>query len=133
MGRTKGKYCRSCRDETKRQAHDRRVEAFGITGEQYWKLYEAQGGRCAIYGCKANGRTKFLSVEHDHKCTRGHDPHKKCCIYCVRGLTCSMHNGWLGKAADDPLVFISLYNYLTDPPARKVLLPHVDGDASRGT
>jgi hypothetical protein len=44
-----------------------------------------------------------------------------------------MHNGWLGKAADDPLVFISLYNYLISPPARKVLLPDVDSDANWGT
>lgn len=114
------KYCAACRTDQKRRAHDGRVESVDFTGSDYWRLYEAQDGHCAIKGCRANGRTRFLSVEHDHKCTRGHDP-KVWCRYCVRGLTCGMHNGWLGKAADDPEVFDSLADYLRNPPARKVL------------
>ncbi|MGH7239573.1 MAG: endonuclease domain-containing protein [Candidatus Saccharimonadales bacterium] len=120
MGRTKGKYCVECRTANKRRAHALRIAKFGLPDEDYWRLYEAQGGTCAIRNCKANGRTRFLSVDHDHKCTRGHDPIKNCCRYCVRGLTCSMHNGWLGKAGDDPLVFLSLYDYLIDPPAQRL-------------
>jgi len=92
----------------------------GFTGEHYWKLYEAQGGTCAVLNCRANGRTKFLAVEHDHKCDRGH-PEKEWCLYCVRGLCCSRHNTWFGNAGDDPQVFLSIYHYLLNPPAQLIL------------
>lgn len=118
------KYCGRCepivKRETKLRAHDRRIEKNGFTAEDYWLLFQAQGERCAIAGCKATGRTKFLAVEHDHKCTRGHDP-KEWCRHCVRGLVCSMHNGWMGRANDSPEVFDSLAEYLRNPPAKKVL------------
>jgi Recombination endonuclease VII len=118
------KYCFSCevavKKDQKKSRHDKRVTMNGFTGEDYWALYEAQNKHCAVYKCRANGRTKFLAVEHDHKCNQGHDP-KQWCRSCVRGLTCSMHNGWLGKAGDDPLVFLSLFDYLVKPPAREIL------------
>src|ERR1700748_3253680 len=109
------KYCGRCepivKREQKQRAHDRRVTRNGFTGEDYWRLFEAQGGRCAIKNCRANGRTKVLAVDHDHKCPLGHDP-KDWCRYCVRGLVCSRHNSWLGQSGDDPEVFESLANYL---------------------
>ena len=118
------KYCFLCEKAVKRdqsdRAHAKRITMNGFTAEDYWRLYEAQNKHCAIYKCRANGRTKRLSVEHDHKCDQGH-PAKQWCRQCVRGLTCGMHNGWLGKAADDPLVFLSLYDYLISPPAREIL------------
>jgi hypothetical protein len=116
--------CYLCEVAAKRDqrqaAHDRRITMNGFTAADYWRLYAAQESHCAVYGCRANGQTKFLAVEHDHKCVRGHDP-KEWCRYCVRGLACSMHNGWLGKAHDDPRVFDSLGEYLRNPPAGKVL------------
>jgi Recombination endonuclease VII len=126
------KYCPSCRQENKSKAHDKRIERFGLPAELYWRLYAAQNGRCAIFACKATGKTKFLSVEHAHNCDRGHDPVKECCEYCVRGLTCAMHNGWLGKAGDDPQVFISLAAYLTNPPAQKILRKLRNESLSKG-
>jgi hypothetical protein len=107
--------------EQKQRAHDWRVESEDFTAADYWQLYNEQGGRCAILACRATGKTKHLSVEHDHGCTRGHDP-KKWCRDCVRGLTCGPHNEWIGRAGDDPAVFDSIANYLRDPPARKTLM-----------
>lgn len=116
--------CFACEVAAKREsrikAHDRRVSVNGFTAEDYWAMYEAQGGRCAIYGCKCNGRTKFLAIDHDHHMGCGHDP-KTWCRSCVRGLVCSAHNSWLGRANDDPRVFDSLADYLRDWPAKKVL------------
>ncbi|WP_237113499.1 endonuclease domain-containing protein, partial [Mycobacteroides abscessus] len=39
------------------------MKNFGLTPEDYWKLYEYQNGRC--YLCqRASGRTKRLAVDH---------------------------------------------------------------------
>jgi hypothetical protein len=67
-----------------------------------------------VRGCKARGVSRALAVEHDHK--KGLHNRKA-----VRGLMCKTHNKWIGMAGDDPDVFLSLYEYLTDPPAQKVL------------
>jgi Recombination endonuclease VII len=109
------------RREQKQKAHDRNIESGDFTAADYWELYEKQGGRCAISECRAKGKSKFLAVEHDHKCTMGHDPRDWCRV-CVRGLTCSMHNEWIGRAGDNPDVFRSLAMYLFDPPAREILM-----------
>src|ERR1700747_63756 len=118
------KYCGRCepvvKRETKQKAHDRRVTRNGFTGEDYWRLFEAQGCKCAIKNCRCNGRTKFLSVDHDHKCDKGHDP-KDWCRSCVRRLVCSRHNSWLGQSGDDATGFYSLADYLRNPPARRIL------------
>ena len=113
------KYCRLCEArvhrEQKKSAHDRRVEKlYGLRPGEYQKLYEAQGGKCAVPGCRARGITKALAVEHDHKL--GLHNRKA-----VRGLMCSMHNEWLGLAADNPDVFAFLFNYLKHPPAQEIL------------
>lgn len=48
------------------RAHGLRVEkVYGITEEDYWTLYEAQGGKC--YVCqRSTGKAKRLAVDHDH-------------------------------------------------------------------
>lgn len=112
------KYCYRCERAVKREqrlaAHDRRVEKqYGLLPGEYRKLYDAQGGKCAIRGCRATGKTKALAVEHDHSLGFTREA--------VRGLTCGMHNGWIGLAGDNPEVFDSMANYLRNPPARKVL------------
>ena len=109
------------RREQKKNTHDRNIESEDFTASDYWELYEAQGGRCAIYTCRAKGKSRFLAVEHDHKCEMGHDP-KRWCRVCVRGLTCSMHNEWIGRTGDSPEIFDSLANYLRNPPAREILM-----------
>lgn len=65
---------------------------YGLTPAQYVALLEYQNYLCAV--CRiANGKTKALAVDHDHKLAKqhGHDV-KKACIDCVRGLLCSTCN-----------------------------------------
>jgi hypothetical protein len=120
------------RREQKQRGHDRRIESEDFTAADYRLLYETQGGRCAIKGCRATGKTKHLAVEHDHSCDRGHDP-KKWCRACVRGLTCGMHNEWIGRTGDNPEIFDALAAYLRDPPARKLLMDNVITGTERDT
>jgi Recombination endonuclease VII len=82
---------------------------YGLTPDDYWALYEAQGRKCAIARCHATGKTRRLSVEHDH--SSGY----------IRGLACSTHNSWFGRAGDDPAVFESAASYLRTPPAFAVI------------
>lgn len=88
-------------------------KTYNITPEQYWALYEAQGGLCAL--CRrASGKTKKLAVDHDHACCPG----PTSCGRCVRGLLCSADNKILGHARDERLFFMRAWLYLTDPPWR---------------
>lgn len=109
------------RREQKQSAHDRNIESEDFTAADYWQLFEMQGGHCAIGLCRAQGKSKHLAVEHDHSCEMGHDPRRWCRV-CVRGLTCSQHNEWIGRSGDNPDVFDSISSYLREPPAREVLM-----------
>lgn len=108
------------RAEKKRRSaasHARRVgDVYGLLPGDYDALLAAQGGTCAIYGCRAAGGTRRLAVEHDHK-LEGRES--------VRGLMCADHNTWIGRAGDDPKVFDALATYLRFPPARRVLTTEV--------
>jgi hypothetical protein len=87
-----------------------------MTEEMYQALYVAQGGRCAI--CKwATGKTRRLSVDHDHACCPG----KTSCGKCVRGLLCRPCNTLLGRARDAIEFFQNAIEYLTNPPAQRIL------------
>ncbi|MFD9893342.1 endonuclease VII domain-containing protein [Amycolatopsis sp. NPDC059027] len=91
---------------------------YSITEAQYQALYEAQGGVCALCRrAKGTGR-KRLAVDHDHKCCPG----PVSCGECVRGLLCtSCNKGVLGHARDEVEFFERGIEYLTNPPARRVL------------
>lgn len=94
------------RKEAKHAASVKRT--YGLKDGDYGKLYEAQGGVCAI--CKrANGSTRKLSVDHDHDTGE------------VRGLLCRPCNDMLGHARDDWRMFARATRYLVCPPARGVL------------
>lgn len=92
---------------------------FRITADEYWAIYEFQGGRCAL--CRlATGKARRLAVDHDHALAREHDhPVDQGCRLCIRGLLCKRCNRF-----GVPLVFeviLRALEYLADPPARKVL------------
>lgn len=93
--------------------------SYGIDAATYALLYEAQGGRCAVYRCRATGKAKALAVDHDHSCQQSHGGIVRNC--CLRGLLCGVHNQDIGRSGDDPEVFDSIAAYLRQPPARKVL------------
>ncbi|QFG04637.1 endonuclease VII [Mycobacterium phage Keziacharles14] len=85
------------------------LATYGITADEYWEIYEFQGGRCYICQ-RANGKVKRLSVDHDHK------------TGVVRGLLCTMCNKYtLGWARDCIEFFKRAIAYLTNPPAVQVL------------
>lgn len=102
------KYCGRCaikvRQNRSRGAHARAIQArYGLSPEDYDRLYAVQGGRCYI--CRrATGRTRRLSVDHDHITGR------------VRGLLCRPCNTLLGHARDDAEFFIRAIEYLKNPP-----------------
>lgn len=112
-------HTRAAKKRAKATAHARTVEAtYGISGEQYWALYEAQGGKCAI--CQvATGKSKRLAVDHDHRCTADHPPDRGC-PQCIRGLLCSPCNVIIGRLGQDALV--RALGYLLDPPALRLVL-----------
>jgi hypothetical protein len=70
----------------------------------------SQGGRCAI--CGKVPRSRRLAVDHDHKTGE------------VRGLLCASGdfgcNKGLGYFNDDPELLRRAYEYLVDPPFRKL-------------
>ncbi|MFE9660328.1 endonuclease domain-containing protein [Streptomyces sp. NPDC005955] len=109
---SRGKTCSSCRKATRRQtSRSARLRAtYGLTAEDYRRLYEAQGGKCAI--CLET-RKANLAVDHCHKTNA------------VRGLLCARCNGALlaRGARDRPDVLRRAADYLEDYPAWKVLGP----------
>lgn len=105
--------------ERKLKAHAAAVRrTYGITGAEYWALYEFQGGLCAIC-LRSRGASKRLSVDHDHSCRMGHDP-KKGCPECVRGLLCGHCNPFLGWIRDDQSIGGRIGEYLSDPPYQRM-------------
>lgn len=90
----------------KSAAHETRVQTvYGLAPGEYKKLYDFQGGRCAICA-RANGATRRLSVDHDHK------------TGLARGLTCRPCNDLLGHLRDDIEAARRLVRYLGVSPAR---------------
>lgn len=116
-----GPRCATHKREQKKSASDVRWEAhilrtYKMTPEMYWALYEAQGGACACC-TRATGKTRRLSVDHDHACCPG----KLSCGLCVRGLLCRPCNTLLGRARDAVEFFQRCIEYLTNPPAQHIL------------
>ena len=101
-------------------AHGKRTEStYEITAEEYWGIYEFQGGRCAL--CRlATGKARRLAVDHDHELAKLHDhPVEQGCRLCVRGLLCKRCNRF-----GVPLIFDVIQRaivYLVNPPARQYL------------
>jgi len=103
------KHCGKCAPAVRRERSDRahraRVAAiYGIQPEDYDRMYEVQGGTCAICQ-RAKGVTKRLAVDHDHKTDL------------VRGLLCGLCNKFLGHGRDEPEFFERAAEYLRNPPA----------------
>ncbi|AIY32481.1 endonuclease VII [Mycobacterium phage MiaZeal] len=101
------------RDMTREQRWER---VYSISADQYWAIYEAQNGCCAICQ-KSKGLSKKLSVDHDHSCCSG----PTSCGNCVRSLLCTMCNRFLGHIGDSVEAAQRMVDYLVDPPGRRVL------------
>lgn len=104
------------RARRKQRADGRHASAlrlqFGIEPEDYARLLQHQGNRCAI--CRrATGATKRLAVDHDHSCCPG----PTSCGKCVRGILCGPCNSMLAHARDDAELFRRAIRYLNEWPA----------------
>lgn len=97
---------RAKRFDRRNYSHARHIgETYGITTEEYWFIYEYQGGTCAICQ-RATGARKKLSVDHSHVTGM------------VRGLLCQKCNrDVLGHLRDDPAALERAVEYLMSPPA----------------
>lgn len=103
------------RNATRRKSHRSYVEqTYGLGAGEYDRLYEYQGGKCAI--CRrATGKTKNLSVDHNHRhCDQCAG--KNSCGQGVRGLLCLRCNTLLGHLRDDLDAAQRIYEYLSKPP-----------------
>ena len=82
---------------------------YGITADEYWEIYEAQGGRCYI--CRrGTGARKRLSVDHCHE------------TGVIRGLLDTPCNrNVLGYLRDEIEALERAIAYLKNPPAVAVL------------
>lgn len=89
-------------------AERRNQNVYGLAKGEYARLYEFQGGRCAI--CRrATGKSKRLAVDHDHKTGE------------VRGLCCSICNRViLGHSRDDVRFFLRCLAYLRRSPYKRM-------------
>lgn len=87
-------------------AYDRK-KRYGLDGEQWLALFDAQGNACAIC-CVAEPGGKGWATDHDHDCCPG----SSCCGKCVRQILCSKCNMALGLMRDDPAVLMSAIEYL---------------------
>lgn len=104
------RYCGNCTRKRDKASRDAQWAAYifrtyGITKAEYDELYEFQGGCCALC-TRATGKTKRLSVDHDHVTGE------------VRGLLCGTCNKILGHARDDAAFFARGLGYLQTPPWR---------------
>lgn len=77
-------------------------DLYGITIEDYERMFTEQAGRCAICGTHDFGakHAKHFPVDHCHTTGR------------VRGLLCHSCNLGLGQFKDDPARLVSAIEYL---------------------
>lgn len=73
---------------------------YGITLEDYWRIFEIQLGTCAICNTSEQNGKGMFHVDHCHKSGE------------VRGLLCAKCNLLLGHAADDTRILESAIRYL---------------------
>lgn len=74
---------------------------YGITLEEYNRMFDSQEGKCAICGSEEPGRNNTnFAVDHDHETEE------------VRGLLCHRCNMGLGYFMDDPELLLKAAKYL---------------------
>lgn len=83
------------------------LRRYGLTEEDWWALWSAQDGKCAI--CRRSFTAKRVPhIDHDHLTGE------------VRGLLCGPDNQELGRRHDDKDWFWGAWTYLETPPATEI-------------
>lgn len=79
------------RKHSQTRGRERRIEAYGITADEYAAQLAKQGGRCAICQRKP---TRTPHIDHDHACCPGvgNRSYGRSCGKCVRGILCASCN-----------------------------------------
>ncbi len=105
-GQTKG-WAWTCRECARLdQQRLRFAREYGITVDEYDRMWSQQAGLCAI--CKKpeaqqrKGKLKSLAVDHSHKTGK------------VRSLLCASCNVAIGYLKDDPTLARKVASYLED-------------------
>jgi len=75
---------------------------YGLTQEEYWRLFEQQGGLCVICQKPKRDKDRYFCIDHEH----GSVPVK------IRGLLCTPCNTALGQVRDDIEVLRAMIEYL---------------------
>lgn len=106
-GGRKQSYCKSCGDDLRwaRNLKNR----FGITPEDYDRMYNAQSGRCGICGTHQCETGRRFAVDHCHH------------TGIVRGLLCFACNVGIGKLNDDPELLRRGMEWVQRPASSGVL------------
>lgn len=74
---------------------------YGITPDDYDRMFKIQNGRCAICGStRGNKRTGYLFVDHNHQTGE------------IRALLCGLCNTGLGNFRDNPDLLRAALRYL---------------------
>lgn len=105
-GECKNSFSRSRRlnlSPRERKSEDLRY-SYGITIEEYDKLYDKQQGKCSICSTSESKtkNSKFLFVDHDHRTGR------------IRSLLCHKCNSALGGFNDDIDLLVLAIFYLIE-------------------
>jgi hypothetical protein len=87
---------------------------YGLTTEDYDKLYNLQGGKCAI--CQVEGTPYFEAHPTQNYFHVDHCHHTKQ----VRGLLCTNCNSGMGKLKDSEILLGRALDYLKNPPFLKL-------------
>lgn len=97
--------CKKCQSAFQ---HAQRLRyAYGIDGEEYYRIFDYQNGVCYI--CQKKPNKKRLAVDHNHDTGE------------VRGLLCKVCNRDIIGSAKDQIAFLErAIEYLKDPPARRL-------------
>lgn len=93
--------------------HRRVRMKYGIVGDEYEKLLNAQDHKCAICGKPFDDHSKSLRPHVDHDHITGE----------VRGVLCFKCNIGIGQFGDDPTLVQRALNYLT----KSGIIPAKDG------
>lgn len=101
---------RAVKKRRQTRTHQQHVaELYGLTYEQYWALYEHQGGVCNI--CRrATGAKRKLSVDHCHATG---EVRQLLCVPCNRDV--------LGHLRDDVEALKRAADSIVNPPAREAI------------
>jgi hypothetical protein len=95
--------CKACMGENYRK--NWLVRAYGITIDDYNRMYEEQNGCCAICQIQSSGSSTDLYVDHCHASGK------------VRKLLCNKCNLLLGQVGDNVSLLSTLVTYLNEHQA----------------